>query len=353
LPENYPGITFNGEGICNHCITYRERRYLGDRALKEKIDSFLKDKKDRNENYDCVLGFSGGRDSTYLLYYLTKILDVRVLAYFSDNGFVPEQTKIVIDNIRDKLNVELVIEENDHLKRCLKYHILSWMHRPSPAMIGMLCVGCRLDMDLGILNCARKSKIPVIIMGGTPFEGQGYKRNIIKTNPNSRKGSSFILGYLSYITKNPKWILNRTCLITQIREYYYHYYRKIATKSDKDLLRISPFKFYIRWREDEVISTITNELKWGKNPNIASTWRGDCDVALLKLYLYKKTLGFSDKDDGLSSLIRDGQINREEALARLKEEGEIPEKVIKEIFDKLGLNYLDLKLALRKVREKQ
>lgn len=349
LPENYPGITFNKEGICNHCIAYRERKYLGDKALKEKIDSFLTDKKDRNQNYDCVLGFSGGRDSSYLLYHLVKILNIRVLSYSVDNGFIPEQTKLNVKNITDTLNVKLVVEENDRLKKCLRHHILSWMHRPSPAMIGVLCTGCRLGMDLGIVNFAKKNKIPVTIIGGTPFEGRGYKTNIMKTNPNSRGPSSFILGYLSHIIRNPKWILNRTCLITQVREYYYHYYRRILTKSDKDLLKVSPFNLYIRWREDEIISTITNELKWERNPNIESDWRGDCDIALLKLYLYKRTLGFNDKDDGLSSLIRDGQISREEALERTSKEGEIPEKVIREIFDKLGLNYSDLKIALRKV----
>jgi len=351
LPENYPGITFNEEGICNHCITYKEREYLGGVALKEKIDSFLKSKKDRNKNYDCVLGLSGGRDSSYLLYYLIKVLNLRVLAYSVDNGFIPEQTKLNMKNMTDILNVKLVIEENDHLKKCLNHHILSWMHRPSPAMVGMLCTGCKLGIDIGILNFAKKNKIPVIISGGTPFEGHGYKFNIMKINPNSRKNYSFVLGYLSRIIRNPRWILNRTCLITQIKEYYYHYshYRKIIKKSG--ILEISPFWTHIRWKENEVISTIKNELKWAKNPNTESTWRGDCDVALLKLYLYKKTLGFNDKDDGLSSLIRDNQISREEALERLNKEGEIPEKVVKEIFDKLGLNYSDLKIALRMVRE--
>jgi hypothetical protein len=93
LPENYPGIIFNEEGICNYCITYKEREYLGGEALKEKIKASLETKSDRNDNYDCVLALSGGRDSTYLLYYLVKVLNLRVLAYFIDNGFIPEQTK--------------------------------------------------------------------------------------------------------------------------------------------------------------------------------------------------------------------------------------------------------------------
>ena len=106
----------------------------------------------------------------------------------------------------------------------------------------------------------------------------------------------------------------------------------------------------MRWLEHDVISTIKNELKWEENPDARSTWRGDCVVALLKLYLYKKTLGFNDKDDGLSCLIRDNQISRQEALERLNKEGELPEKVIKHIVDRLGLNYADLKIALRKIR---
>jgi len=45
LPDNYPGITFNEEGICNHCFTYKKKKYLGDNALKEKIGSYLEKKK--------------------------------------------------------------------------------------------------------------------------------------------------------------------------------------------------------------------------------------------------------------------------------------------------------------------
>jgi len=350
LPENYPGITFNEEGICNHCINYKERKYLGGDALKMEIDSFLKTKKDRNDNYDCVLGLSGGRDSSFLLYYLVKYLNLKVLAYSVDHGFIPEQTKQNMKNMTDILNVKLIIEEHNYLKKCIKHHILSWLYKPSPAMIGMLCTGCRIGMDMGILNFAKNNNIPVIIMGGTPIEGAGYKFDIMKINPNSNNITSFILGYLFRLIINPKWILNSTCLITQIKEFYCHYYRKIL-HIRKDLLKIEPFYSYIGWKENEVISTIENELKWKKNPNTDSTWRGDCDIALLKLYLYKKTLGFNDIDDGLSSLIRDGQINREEALERLKKEEEIPEEVIKKIFDKIGLNYSNLEIALRKTRE--
>ena len=113
-----------------------------------------------------------------------------------------------------------------------------------------------------------------------------------------------------------------------------------------DLLRISPFYSFIRWEEEALISTINDELDWRETPGAESTWRGDCDIALLKLYLYQKTLGYNDRDEGLSHLIRDGQIGREEALERLKEEGKISEEVVREILDKHGLDFQALKMAL-------
>lgn len=349
LPKNYPGTTFNEEGVCNYCIKYRGIEYPGGEALKKDIKSFLKKKKDINKNFDCVLGFSGGRDSSYLLYYLTKALNLRVLAYSVDNGFIPEHTIQNMKNMTDKLNVKLVIEKNDYLKKCLKYHIISWMYRPSPAMVGILCTGCRLGMDVGTLNFAKKNKVPVVIIGGTPFEGQGYKYNLMKINVNSKRNSSFVLGYISQIIRNPIWILSPTSLITQIKEYLCHY-RQMLIKED-GLLYLSPFWSYIRWKENEVVSTIENELDWEKDPRIESTWRGDCDIAQLKLYLYRKTLGFNDKDDGLSCLIRDNQITREEALKRIEKEAEVPEDMIRRIFEKLDINFSELQIALRKMEK--
>ena len=203
-------------------------------------------------------------------------------------------------------------------------------------------------MDLGIVKCAKENHIPVIVMGGTPFELQRYKRNLVRTNPNSKGTGSFMLGYLWHLVRNPKWVLNLSCFAIQVREYYRHYYRKMHKRSD--LLVVSPFSRYIRWEEREVTSKIKSELNWRQNPDTRSSWRGDCDIAVLKAYLYRETLGFNDIDDILSELVRDGQISREEALERATKQEQIPEDAVVKVFDKLGLDYADLGAALRKWR---
>jgi len=344
LPENYPGLTFDEKGICNLCLTHKEHSYLGGEALREKIKSYLETREGRNDEYDCVLALGGGRDSSYLLYYLVQALNLRVLAYSVDNCFIPEQTKRNMENMASILDVRLVIEECDYLLKCVKHHMLSWLRRPSPAMVGMLCTGCRLGMVTKIPNFARSNKVPVIINGSTPQDIGSFKRRIMSVGLSSRQPYALALGYLSEILVNPTWILNSTCLITQGREYYHCFLAK--RRRYQDLLRIRPFLGYIRWEEREIVDTIERELHWRRHPGTESTWRGDCDIALVKLYLYKRTLGYNDKDEGLSYLVRDGQITRRRALERLEEEGEISEEVIREFFDKLGLFFSDLNTAL-------
>ena len=56
LPSNYPGIQFNVNGICNHCIEHKEIRYLGEKAFLLKIRYYVRKKKDVN-NFVRALPF--------------------------------------------------------------------------------------------------------------------------------------------------------------------------------------------------------------------------------------------------------------------------------------------------------
>jgi len=352
LPENYVGISFNEDRVCNFCIEHKEKKYYGDDVLKKKILSFNDTRQDRDKRYDCVLALSGGRDSSYLLYYLVKVLKLNVLAYSVDNGFIPEQTKINLKRMTDLLNVKLVIEEHDQLSKCIKHHIMSWIRKPSRATIGLLCTGCKHGMILGMSNFAHSNNVPLLIMGSTPFEGKGYKLNLLRYPSKSGKIYSIILGYIMQVLRNPKLVMNMNSAIEQFKEFYYIYNKKnyLNIFKKRQLKKITPYSSHIRWEEDKIVSTISSKLNWEKNADTESTWRGDCDVALLKLYLYKKLLGFNDKDDGLSCLIRDNQITRDEALSRLGTEGDIPDKAIENFLNKLEVDFNELNEAINKIK---
>lgn len=234
--------------------------------------------------------------------------------------------------------------------------MLTWMHKPSLPMIESICVGCRYSHFKGLPTFAKKNNIPIFISGSTPTaEKIIYRFNYLKLKPGKKGQIQIFLGLIKHMIINPKIFLNGTCLLTQIQEYFYFY--NIFGKLKKRLgikakiLRLDPFVKYKRWEEKEVLSTIQNELNWKKNPIIGSTWRGDCEIALLKLYLYKQILGFNDKEDGLSNLIRDTQITRDEAMERLLKEEHVPEELIKDIFTKIGLNFYDLQIVFQKIKK--
>ena len=141
LPENYPGITFDEDNICNYCKDHKEFQYRGVEALREKINTSLTSDNDRNKEYDCVIGFSDGRDSTYLLHFLVKTLNLNVIAYTAKHDFIPETTMLNMKYAAEILNVKHIIEESDLLKRCLRHTLSSWIYKPSAAMIETFCTG--------------------------------------------------------------------------------------------------------------------------------------------------------------------------------------------------------------------
>jgi len=91
MDETVPRITFDDENGCNYCEFHRvlEREYPNDdvgRARLEKIYEQIR-REGHGREFDCVVGFSGGRDSTYLLYHLVKEAGLRCLPVYFNDGF--------------------------------------------------------------------------------------------------------------------------------------------------------------------------------------------------------------------------------------------------------------------------
>lgn len=105
------GLVLSADGLCNHCVRYDElvrfRVVRGDegRALLQASVETIKRRGD-GKPYDCVIGVSGGTDSTYVAY-LVKRLGLRPLAVHFDNGWDSELAVANIRNVLDRLGIEL------------------------------------------------------------------------------------------------------------------------------------------------------------------------------------------------------------------------------------------------------
>jgi len=109
-----PDIRFNAEGVCNHCQRYDELvpvRILTGQAGKDKLTQLVDAIKTHGQNrdYDCLIGVSGGVDSTYVAW-LVKQLGLRPLAVHVDNGWNSELSVKNIELTLNKLAIDLYTE---------------------------------------------------------------------------------------------------------------------------------------------------------------------------------------------------------------------------------------------------
>ena len=158
-----PSIKFDDLGICNHCYQYKNRRVkeLPDAnqqkiILKNTVNKLIEAGK--NQPYDCLLGLSGGVDSSYVAYICTK-LGLRPLAVHLDNGWNTELSIKNIENIVSKLNIPLIT------------HVLDWtqFREIQRSFFKASVANCEMPTDhaiMGVLfNIAKQHKIKHIISG--------------------------------------------------------------------------------------------------------------------------------------------------------------------------------------------
>lgn len=111
-------IKFDKDGVCDHCLAF-DKNILPiwnfgkgrEKQLKEIVDKIKQSSK--GKDFDCILGMSGGIDSSYLLYLVTKKLDLRPLVFHVDAGW---NSQIAVNNIEklvDGLGLDLYTEVID------------------------------------------------------------------------------------------------------------------------------------------------------------------------------------------------------------------------------------------------
>ena len=110
-----PGIKFDEKGICDHCRDFEEvvkPHWHADEQGREQLNSIIsriKEEGKQNE-YDCLLGISGGVDSSYMLHVAINEFGLRPLVFHVDGGWNSELAVHNINVLVDKLKVDLFTE---------------------------------------------------------------------------------------------------------------------------------------------------------------------------------------------------------------------------------------------------
>ena len=134
LPETFPFVEYDAAGVCNYCRHYKIRNQP---KPWEQLLSLVEPYRSREALPDCIVPFSGGRDSTYALHVIKTKLRLNPIAFTYDWGMVTDLGRRNIARVCGKLGVENIIVAADiHWKRRnIHKNIMAWLRKPHPGMI--------------------------------------------------------------------------------------------------------------------------------------------------------------------------------------------------------------------------
>jgi glucosamine--fructose-6-phosphate aminotransferase (isomerizing) len=315
LPDNYPGITFDTNGVCSLCREHKKLKYLGVEALERYLKAVARG----TGPYDCVVPVSGGKDSTYVLYYLTTVLGLKTIAVNYDNGFTHMQAKDNLRRVTETLGVELVTIKGFNQKKNLAGNLRSFLARPTPAMVPMMCTGCRVGIVCSACKVARDRGVNVIVMGWSPIEDTPFKAAFLTAD-----GGSVVKGLAKNVVLNPRYSLYGG-VFTQIMDFLHSYSRvrewgTILQALHPGIRQISFFN-YVEYYPERIQQEVTEKVGWS-SPDPENSWQFDCRIKSLQNCLYRTAIGFTASNDYLSAKIREGYITREQALKLLEKQKE-------------------------------
>lgn len=327
-----PDISFDENGYCNHCNTAiaNLNKYpftLTDNQKSDKLNEIISKIKNqgKNKKYDCIIGISGGVDSTYLAY-LTKTWGLRPLAIHLDNGWNSELAVQNIHNTLKKLNIDLytVVLDWEEFRDIQ----LSFLKASVPDL--------EIPTDHAILatlfDVAEKYNIKYIL------NGSNYRTESIL--PRTWSNGHFDWGYIKYIQN--KYGTRKIKKFPHINPATMGYRYFIKNINCINILN------YIDYQKEKAINILETELNW-KN---YKTKHGESTYTFfIQSYILPTKFNYDKRRAHLSSLICSEQINRNNALEKITEsiytEQEI--KYLKELVcDKLNItsDYFDELLKL-------
>ncbi len=336
LPITYPFMDLDSEGVCRYCRRHSKFSVRGEDQLFKEVEKY----RSLDGNPDCIVAVSGGRDSCYGLHYIKKVLGMNPIAFTYDWGLVTDLARRNTARVCGSLGIEHIYRTpNLSMKRKnVRLNVEAWLKKPELGMIPLFLAG-----DKAFYYHARKLRKEtgiklVFFCTGNMMEDTPYKFGYsgVKggecgnrlTKLSSKDKIGLIYYYFKHFILNPSYI-NKSLLDTALA--YWHTF-----VINDDFLYLFQ---YLHWDENTVVKTIIDNYEWETSPDTNTTWRiGDATAAFYN-YIYYTIAGFSEDDDMLSHMVREGILSREEAIIKSEDYSKPRVKSIIEYCQMVGINY--------------
>jgi len=318
-----PGIRFDAQGVCNFCNRHDllEKRYpLGDEG-KEDLDKLIKKMKvqGKSKKHDCVIGLSGGTDSTYSLY-LAVELGLRPLVVHLDNTWNTDVAEQNMKKAISMLGVDLVrlkVDWDEFRNLQLAFLKASVPEAEIPTDVAIHAALFEAASREGIkyvINGHSFRSEGIVPIGWTYMDGR-YIRSV-----NQQYGMGKLRSF-------PNLTLTRLLYLTVVQG-----------------IKGIPLLNYVDYNKREARVVLERELGWSYygGHHFESEY-----TRFVIAYLLWKKFGIDKRKVAFSAQIRSGQRQREEALKELEQEPEVQENVVKHCLQRLGLTEVDMEQIMK------
>jgi N-acetyl sugar amidotransferase len=292
-------IQFDEKGVCDHCKNYYNNILpnwhpdeTGEKMLHRIAEQIKKE--GAGKSYDCIIGISGGVDSSYLLYYAKEKLGLRPLAFSVDSGWNLNVAVENVEKIVRGLGVDLYTEivnwtEMKDLQLAYFKSQVPYQDTPQDHVI-----------FAALYNYAAKNGIKYVLTGGN------YSTECVR-EPNEWVYVND-LRQIKDIHKKYGTVPLKTLPLCGMFKYrlYYRYFKGMKVIKPLDM---------IPYRKEDAISLLESRFGWERyaNKHFESTF-----TRFYEGYWLVHKFGYDKRKAHFSSLILTGQMKREEALEKLK-----------------------------------
>lgn len=309
MPETWAGITFDEEGVCSICrqaeykveIDWAERQGW----LRELLHRYKEYARSRGNKYDCLVGYSGGKDTAYTLWAAVVKYDMRPLAVTFDHGFpMSPEGEWNLMEIPRKLNC-------DHLRFTLGNGLRNALCRKGSEVNGDFCWHCHNGVGALPARISKQWDIPLQIWGEPSAEYQtfgAYKYEDMEEQDKEHFEKTSQAGVTPDMVLPPRYgLVDLMPMIWPEGEF------------ELKAIYLGNFE---PWDQREYVEIITKELEWKHFP-VEGTYvdwdKVDCPYEPVRDWQKFMKRGFGRTTFQASKDIRDGLMTRERALKLVEE----------------------------------
>jgi len=322
IASNYPNTSYSSEGVCNHCVAFDRYKSVLDDYFSD-MDEFTAIVREMQVGsrgkYDCVVAFSGGKDSTYALC-RTVIMGARVLAFTLDNGYISNNAKENIDRVISQLGIE---------HRYLRTDYMNDIFADSLRRYSNVCNGCFKTIYTLAINLAQEVGVDFIVMGLS--RGQ-----LLETR----------LGELLRSERFNKVAFEKNLI--DARKIYHRVDDAVSRHLDTrcvsddrilEKLRFVDFYRYCNVGRREMYDYIRSRVGWERPIDTGRST--NCLINDVGIYVHNKERRHHNYSLAYSWDVRLGHIARDEALRELDDSNDIDTERVHAIMAEIGYNLDD------------